>query len=158
MTVNDIINGSESGEFPGLIPIVESYLDSVNVDVSTRCHLSTYLDLISRRARGDLDTTARWIRNFIDVHPKYKHDSVVNDEINHDLIGAVIAIGERETAGRNFAGLGIHGLERLLNGFRGGCGGGGNTSNGDASGAETEAINGSLKRKSEWIEGQETAP
>ncbi|CAF3567212.1 ADP-ribosylation factor GTPase-activating protein gcs1, variant 2 [Fusarium graminearum] len=156
MTVNDIINGSESGEFPGLIPIVESYLDSVNVDVSTRCHLSTYLDLISKRARGDLDTTARWIRNFIDIHPKYNHDSVVNDEINHDLIGAVIAIGERETAGRNFAGLGIHGLERLLNGFRGGCGGGSsNGSNGNSHAAETETVNGSLKRKSEWIDGQE---
>jgi len=162
MTVNDIINGSESGEFPGLIPIVESYLDSVNVDVSTRCHLSTYLDLISKRASGELDTTARWIRNFIDVHPNYKHDSVVSDEINHDLIGAVIAIGERETAGRNFAGLGIHGLERLLNGFRGGCGGSSNgngdsskTPNGNSHAAETEAVNGSLKRKSDWIDGQE---
>jgi glutamate--cysteine ligase catalytic subunit len=156
MTVNNIINGSESGEFPGLIPIVESYLDSVNVDVSTRCHLSTYLDLISKRASGELDTTARWIRNFIDVHPKYNHDSVVNDEINHDLIGAVIAIGERETAGRNFAGLGIHGLERLLNGFRGGCGGeSSNGSNGNSHAAETDTINGSLKRKSEWIDGHE---
>jgi glutamate--cysteine ligase catalytic subunit len=162
MTVNDIINGSESGEFPGLIPIVESYLDSVNVDVSTRCHLSTYLDLISKRASGELDTTARWIRNFIDVHPNYKHDSVVSDEINHDLIGAVIAIGERETAGRDFAGLGIHGLERLLNGFRGGCGGSSNgngdsskTPNGNSHAAETEAFNGSLKRKSDWIDGQE---
>ncbi|KAG5747709.1 hypothetical protein H9Q69_006143 [Fusarium xylarioides] len=156
MTVNDIINGSESGEFPGLIPIVESYLDSVNVDVSTRCHLSTYLDLISRRASGNLDTTARWIRNFIDVHPSYKHDSVVNDEINHDLIGAVIAIGERETADRDFAGLGIHGLERLLNGFRGGCGGSSTAPNGETNGAQADATNGSLKRKSEWIEGQET--
>ncbi|KAF4451179.1 glutamate-cysteine ligase [Fusarium austroafricanum] len=155
MTVDDIINGSESGDFPGLIPIVESYLDSVNVDVSTRCHLATYLDLISKRARGELDTTARWIRNFIDVHPKYNHDSIVNDEINHDLIGAVIAIGERETAGQSFTGLGIHGLERLLNGFRGGCGNSSMESNGEANGAQAEAINGSLKRKSEWIEGQE---
>src|SRR6266480_3698309 len=35
MTVADIINGSPDG-FPGLIPLVESYLNSVNVDVETR--------------------------------------------------------------------------------------------------------------------------
>ena len=71
MTVNEIINGSQEGDFPGLIPIVESYLDSVNVDVETRCELATYLNLISKRASGELDTAARWIRNFVDAHPAY---------------------------------------------------------------------------------------
>jgi glutamate--cysteine ligase catalytic subunit len=123
MTINEIINGSSDGGFPGLIPIVESYLDSINVDVQTRYELATYLELIEKRASGELDTTARWIRNFVDAHPDYKHDSVVDDKITHDLIGSVIAIGEREAAGRNFAGLGIPGLPNLLGKFRGGCGG-----------------------------------
>ena len=172
MTIDEIINGSLNGEFPGLIPIVESYLDSVNVDVETRCELATYLSLISKRASGELDTTSRWIRNFIDAHPKYKHDSVVDDEINHDLISAVIAIGERENAGRNFAGLGIHGLPRLLGKFRGGCGqelsasptengngqttitnGNDTTVNGETVLESTEGE--SRKRKSEWIEGDD---
>lgn len=148
LTVDEIINGSSTGDFPGLIPIVESYLDSVNVDVETRCELATYLDLISKRASGELDTAARWIRNFVDVHPDYKHDSVVDEKMTHDLIGAVIAIGERENAGRNFAGLGIHGLPRLLGNFRGGCG---------QNGVADKEVNGngdaeSRKRKSEWIE------
>ncbi|KAI5462646.1 glutamate-cysteine ligase-domain-containing protein [Mariannaea sp. PMI_226] len=164
MTINDIINGSANGDFPGLIPIVESYLDSVNVDVTTRCQLATYLDLIGKRASGELDTAARWIRNFVDVHPQYKHDSVVDDVIQHDLIGAVIAIGERENAGRNFAGLNIHGLPRLLNGFRGGCGedhNGGAVSgprNGTTNGNGSVNVNGSLKRKGEWIDGPEKVP
>ncbi|KAK3302757.1 glutamate-cysteine ligase-domain-containing protein [Chaetomium strumarium] len=35
----------EDGDFfPGLIPLAESYLDSVNVDVATRCRLATYLE------------------------------------------------------------------------------------------------------------------
>ncbi|TIC91501.1 Glutamate--cysteine ligase [Colletotrichum higginsianum] len=129
MTVNEIINGSPDGDatgtgFPGLIPLVESYLDGVNVDVQTRCELDTYLRLISRRASGELDTAARWLRNFIDAHPAYRHDSVVGDDIQKDIIAAVIAIGERETAGEGFAGLDIHGLPRLLGNFRrGGCGG-----------------------------------
>ncbi|OLN85564.1 Glutamate-cysteine ligase, partial [Colletotrichum chlorophyti] len=126
MSVNDIINGSSDGDgFPGLIPLVESYLDGVNVDVQTRCELDTYLRLISQRASGQLDTAARWLRNFIDAHPAYAHDSVVGEEIQKDIIAAVIAIGERETAGRGFDGLDIYGLPKLLGNFRrGGCGGG----------------------------------
>jgi glutamate--cysteine ligase catalytic subunit len=146
MTVNDIINGSDDGEFPGLIPIVESYLDSVNVDVQTRCELATYLDLIRKRASGELVTTARWIRDFVAAHPNYKRDSVVDDQINKDLIAAVIAVGERESAGKNFAGLGVHGLDRLLGGFRGGCGQNGNAA------AAPESPNEGRKRKSEWLE------
>ncbi|KAG5980457.1 Zn finger-containing GTPase- Activating Protein for ARF [Claviceps digitariae] len=165
MSINDIINGSAEGEFPGLIPIVESYLDSVNVDVDTRCRLSTYLSLISKRASGELDTAARWIRNFVDAHPCYKHDSVVDDDIAHDLIGAVIAIGEREGAGGDFAGLDIHGLSRFLGSFRGGCGQDSaavNGENGKAvegnSGLEgnSELGNGSRKRKAEWTDGGES--
>lgn len=125
MTINEVINGSESDEhdFPGLIPIVESYLDSVNVDVQTRCELDTYLNLIRRRASGELWTAAKWIRDFVDKHPAYKHDSVVDDEINKSLIGAVIDIGDREQVGRGWDGLDVPNLDRLLNGFRGGCGG-----------------------------------
>ncbi|KAG5921373.1 Zn finger-containing GTPase- Activating Protein for ARF [Claviceps africana] len=154
MSINDIINGSPDGEFPGLIPIVEGYLDSVNVDVDTRCQLATYLSLISKRASGELDTAARWIRNFVDAHPRYKHDSVVDDDVAHDLIGAVIAIGERESAGSNFAGLDIHGLPRFLGGFRGGCGQGPPAAAAAAAAqGESELENGSRKRKCEWAEG-----
>lgn len=35
---------------------------------------------------GELMTTARWIREFVTKHPAYKQDSVVNEEINYDLV------------------------------------------------------------------------
>ncbi|KAI9742194.1 MAG: Zn finger-containing GTPase- Activating Protein for ARF [Claussenomyces sp. TS43310] len=98
MSIDEIINGSREGSgesdaaFPGLIPLVESYLDSLNVDVATRCELARYLDLIRRRADGRLWTAARWIREFVGSHVAYQQDSVVDEGINHDLIGAVIAI------------------------------------------------------------------
>lgn len=160
MTIDEVVNGSPTGQFPGLIPIVESYLDSVNVDVETRCQLATYLKLISKRASGELDTTARWIRNFVDAHPGYRHDSVVDEVVTHDLIGAVIAVGEREAAGRGFAGLGIHGLSRLLGSFRGGCGQeakGAAQSNGATApdlAAADDVDPASRKRKSEWLDGE----
>jgi glutamate--cysteine ligase catalytic subunit len=95
MTVNEIINGSKPGSennFPGLIPVVESYLDGMNVDVQTRCELARYLDIIRKRADGSLWTAAKWIREFVRDHEEYKQDSVVSPQINHDLIGAVIDI------------------------------------------------------------------
>ncbi|KAK0614194.1 glutamate-cysteine ligase-domain-containing protein [Immersiella caudata] len=136
MTVNEIINGtayacpeganndstSDSGEdFPGLIPLVESYLDSVNVDVVTRCELGTYLDLIRKRASGELWTAAKWIREFVKSHPKYQGDSVVSEEIEKDLVGAVIKVGEREQQGKGFRGLeceGVKDLGKLMGKFR----------------------------------------
>ncbi|KIX05500.1 uncharacterized protein Z518_06372 [Rhinocladiella mackenziei CBS 650.93] len=95
MTINEIINGSSSsssscGEgFPGLIPLVESYLDSVNIDVTTRCKLAVYLDLIRNRANGTLWTGAKWLREFVRSHPDYKGDSAVGEKIQYDLFKAV---------------------------------------------------------------------
>ncbi|KAI8629943.1 glutamate-cysteine ligase [Xylariaceae sp. FL1651] len=125
MTVDEVINGSRSDDhdFPGLIPIVESYLDSVNVDVQTRCELSIYLDLIRKRASGELWTAAKWIRHFVAKHPAYGRDSVVDDKITKSLVGAVINIGEREQAGKGWNGLNVPDLPKMLGQFRGSNGG-----------------------------------
>ena len=97
MSVNEIINGSSSSatsptdstaSFPGLIPLVEAYLDSVNVDVETRCELGRYLDLIRKRADGRLWTGAKWIREFVRKHEEYGRDSVVGEGITYDLCKA----------------------------------------------------------------------
>lgn len=112
MTINEVINGQHpaSGEpgFPGLIPLVESYLNSMNVDVETRCDLARYLDLIRKRADGTYWTAAKWIREFVRRHPKYAKDSVVGDEICFDLVKAAEQITREE--GRD--GLGVEMLGR----------------------------------------------
>jgi len=51
MTIDEIINGQFNG-FPGLVPLVEKYLDSMNVDITTRCEIGKYLSLVSKRASG----------------------------------------------------------------------------------------------------------
>jgi glutamate--cysteine ligase catalytic subunit len=85
MSIDEIING-KTGEFPGLIPYIHSYLSSMEVDTDTHCTVQQYLKLISRRASGQIDTTASWIRRFVQEHPAYRHDSIINDEINYDLL------------------------------------------------------------------------
>ncbi|KIW14348.1 glutamate-cysteine ligase [Exophiala spinifera] len=114
MTIDEIINGTHSSSaavdlgagggdggdggdyFPGLIPLVESYLDSVNIDVSTRCELARYLDLIRKRADGTLWTGAKWLREFVRSHPDYKFDSEVSERITYDLFKAVEEVGKSE--------------------------------------------------------------
>lgn len=105
MTINEVINGQADGGFPGLIPLVENYLNSMNVDVETRCELAQYLDLIRKRADGTLWTAAAWMRHFVKSHPLYKGDSAVGDEITFDLVKAAERITREE--GRDKCGLGV---------------------------------------------------
>lgn len=71
MTIDHIINGKE-GTFPGLVPLIHSYLASMDVDTDTHCTIQQYLRLIQRRASGALLTTASWIRKEVLGHPEYK--------------------------------------------------------------------------------------
>ncbi|OCF35018.1 glutamate-cysteine ligase catalytic subunit [Kwoniella heveanensis BCC8398] len=110
MTIDEIING-DGKNFPGLMGVVNAYLNSLNVDVITKCELRRYLDLIKYRAKGQLVTPAVWIRRFITSHPAYKKDSIVNDEITYDLVKAVDEIerGVRpapELLGKDYVGSG----------------------------------------------------
>lgn len=47
---------TQEGVFPGLIPILNSYLENMEVDVDTRCTILNYLKLIKKRASGMFDT------------------------------------------------------------------------------------------------------
>ena len=77
--------GTGAGDFPGLVGLVYNYLDSLNIDVETRIEMGAYLDLVAARARGELMTTATWIRQYVRSHPEYKKDSVVSPGINYDV-------------------------------------------------------------------------
>ncbi|GAA96984.1 uncharacterized protein L969DRAFT_54002 [Mixia osmundae IAM 14324] len=95
MSIDEIINGKDDG-FPGLLGLIRGYLNSLNVDISTRCELAKYFDLISQRANGTLVTQATWIRQFVHAHPDYKHDSVVSQKINYDLCKQMDAVERGE--------------------------------------------------------------
>lgn len=95
MTVNEIING-KNGEFPGLIPLINNYLSGMDVDADTHCTIQRYLKFISRRASGEILTTATWIRQFVTGHPNYEQDSRVTDEINYDLLKTIKGIQSGE--------------------------------------------------------------
>ena len=93
MSLGEIMLGKGSN-FPGLLELVESFLDDLGMDFSTRVKLQSYMDFIRERSTGKLVSNAAWIRNFVQTHPAYKHDSIVTDEINYDLCRAIDDICE----------------------------------------------------------------
>jgi len=93
MTIHEILTG-KGDDFPGLLPIVFAYLDHVGCDQQTRDTVRRYAHLLERRATGELDTTAKWMRDFVQGHPSYKQDSVVSQEVAHALMRACADIGE----------------------------------------------------------------
>jgi hypothetical protein len=93
MTMAEIMTG-KGNYFPGLIPLVFAYLDHIQCDEFTFNRVSQYLELIEKRAKGELITPATWMRNFVRSHPSYKGDSVVSEEIAYDLMIACKEIGE----------------------------------------------------------------
>ncbi|XP_053666037.1 glutamate--cysteine ligase [Anopheles marshallii] len=84
MTIDQIINGK--GTFPGLVPLINSYLGSMDVDADTHCTIQQYLKLIQKRASGELMTTASWMRQQVVSHPEYKNDSVISEGNCYDLL------------------------------------------------------------------------
>lgn len=97
MTINDIINGRDG--FIGVMPIVWNYVESFDDGSNTELimKIKRYLKLISDRASLKVKTTARLMRDFVNTHPKYGHDSVIDDEVAYDLLQMMDKIGKSET-------------------------------------------------------------
>lgn len=65
-----------------------------------------------RRATGEIQTPATWIREFVTSHPDYNQDSVVSQSIAYDLLVACQNIGEGKVPCPEL--LGDIKIERLL--------------------------------------------
>lgn len=93
LTINEIFNGSKKYNYPGLL----YYLKIISEKMfKAEKYCEKYLQFLSKRASGELWTDAKYIRNFIMNHPKYKRDSKINDEINYDLINHILKIQNKE--------------------------------------------------------------
>lgn len=95
MSMNEIMNG-KGDYFPGFIPLIYAYLEFIKCDKLTFARIKDYLVFIERRARGELQTPAAFIRNYVQKHPSYKQDSVVSPDIAYDLMMTCNAIGTGE--------------------------------------------------------------
>jgi len=92
MSIEEIMLG-KGDYYPGLVPVVYAYLELIKCDRLTMERVEQYLDLIQRRAKGELLTPATWTREYVTEHPEYKQDSVVTEKIARDLMMACHDIG-----------------------------------------------------------------
>ncbi|CAM9217390.1 unnamed protein product [Heterosigma akashiwo] len=100
LDLKTIMLGKEDKQaFPGLITLVEVYAEKAGFGSFTRSKIEGYLDYLKKRASGELQTPARYLRDFVARHRAYRKDSVVSPEIAHDLLRHCAAVGEgRERA------------------------------------------------------------
>lgn len=91
LTIDEIINGKK-GQFSGLRFFLDKYLLDSQMEAETQCSIKQYLNLISGKASGKIETTAKWIRNYVTSHSDYKKDSIVSDSINYDMLKEIHAM------------------------------------------------------------------
>ncbi len=100
MSIDQIVNGppasadglqsgATTAAFPGLLPMIRTYLDGHNLELKTRAKIDTYLEFIGDRASGRAATPARWMRSFVAAHEDYRGDSIVSSKIAYDLLNAI---------------------------------------------------------------------
>lgn len=92
LTINEIFNGCEKYKYPGLI----AYFKKIMSFMFKTNNMNNYIDFIEKRAKGEIWTDAKYIRNFVMNHKKYNKDSIVNEEINYDLIKHILLIQNGE--------------------------------------------------------------
>jgi glutamate--cysteine ligase catalytic subunit len=93
MSIYEILCG-KGDYFPGLIPLIQAYLESVGCDAETGETMRLYLDLIKARASGELQTPAQWMRSIVTSHPDYKKDSIVPQSVAAELVRACVDVAE----------------------------------------------------------------
>ncbi|PIA19232.1 GCS-domain-containing protein [Coemansia reversa NRRL 1564] len=98
LTIDEIINGSTTYCVSGIMNIILNYLPSMRLEFEDEQVLRRQLLLVKRRASGKLCTLAAWMRNFVQNHPEYHHNSEVSQSINYDMLRTMNDIEEGKTA------------------------------------------------------------
>ena len=89
LSINEIFNGVKEYNYPGLLNIIK---DDINKNFNKNEELIKFVEYLEKKTKGEIWTDAKYIRKFVDNHPKYKKDSIITDEINFDLISHLLDI------------------------------------------------------------------
>ncbi|GMM27495.1 glutamate--cysteine ligase [Martiniozyma asiatica (nom. inval.)] len=115
-TLDEIFNGSKANQWIGLVQMVKNYVKEtwfsdevslLNGKLTSFNRLEAYFDLVSKRASGELPTTATFFRDLIKSHPNYKKDSMISQEIAFEMceFARKLSDGDAETLGQFFGEL-----------------------------------------------------
>jgi len=68
----EILNGKVESGFKGLIPLMNEYMSVHNFDKEKVAKIQVFLDFLLQRAKGEMRTGARFIRDLVKSNPNYK--------------------------------------------------------------------------------------
>ncbi|AGO13233.1 AaceriAFR086Cp [[Ashbya] aceris (nom. inval.)] len=101
-TMDEIFHNKENGLFPQFIDrilrrkgyVKKHWNELINTsgDQPDRRRLYYYLKLVSDRAKGELPTSASYLRHLVVTHPEYARDSRISKRIAHDLMQSSLRI------------------------------------------------------------------
>ena len=70
----------------GILALCKQFMEVKQWPAEKKAETLNYLSFLADRARGEVLTGARFIRNFVQKHAFYKQDSFLNNEISYDLL------------------------------------------------------------------------
>lgn len=76
--VHEILCGKKGTDFKGIYPVLRKFMEYKNYDNESVEHINYMFDFLCARARGDVPTGARFIRDLVDMAPTYNHDSIIS--------------------------------------------------------------------------------
>ncbi len=83
---------------------MNEFMDVKQFPKLEKARIQHFLDFLLARAKGNIKTGARYIRDFVTAHPDYKHDSIISNEISYDLMSEIVEMGQDENARERFLG------------------------------------------------------
>lgn len=85
----------------GLIALCKKFMDLKEWPANKKAETINYMTFLAERARGEILTGARFIRNFVTEHAEYKQDSYLNEKISYDLLKMLDSLNDHTSKARN---------------------------------------------------------
>mmetsp|Transcript_1775 Transcript_1775/g.1953 ORF Transcript_1775/g.1953 Transcript_1775/m.1953 type:complete len:319 (+) Transcript_1775:972-1928(+) len=93
MTLADILQGNEEFGNIGLLSLIDEYMQINKFSEEDLKFYHKMIEFLLKRAKGEIKTGARFMRDLVLNHPEYEQDSVVNDHICYDLVKETTLLG-----------------------------------------------------------------
>jgi glutamate--cysteine ligase catalytic subunit len=87
--LHEILAGKPELNYVGIYPLIDEFMAIKNYSADQKMEVKMYLDFLLARAKGEVKTDAKFIRDFVMNHEKYEKDSYVRDEIMFDLLKTI---------------------------------------------------------------------
>ncbi len=95
MTVAEILEGKPDKEYPGLYPLIEQWMAKQSeTKPKEKERIRRFMAFLLGRAKGKYRSGAKYIRDFVQRHPDYAHDSIITERISYDLLCHLESLGK----------------------------------------------------------------